>query len=99
MYAVLFLPFHGEPTLVASFSSRRELLRAMNLDDTAAGWKTARQYERAVYEITCPEEIDAVLREISTTYPDSFEGSAVQIAEWVDTQSPTSVFMEELALK
>ena len=99
MYAVLFLPFHGEPTLVASFSSRRELLRAMNLENNAEGWRTARQYERAVYEITRPEEIDAVLREISTTYPDSFEGSAVQIAEWVDTQSSPSSFVEELSLK
>ena len=99
MYAVLFLPFHGEPTLVASFSSRRELLGAMNLEDTPRGWAQARQYERAVYEITCPTQIDGILREISNSYPDSFEGSAVQIAEWVDSQSPSSRFMEELSLE
>src|SRR5580693_1914318 len=65
MYGVLLLPFHGEPTLVTSFSSRREFLLAMSLEDSAGGWQTAGQYERAVYEIASAAEIEGILREVS----------------------------------
>jgi hypothetical protein len=91
MYGVLLLPFHGEPTLVAAFRSRGEFLAAMNLENSPEGWQSAVQYERAVYEIVSPAEIEAVLREVSCTFPDLFEGCAIQIAEWVDTQSANSV--------
>jgi len=97
MYGVLLLPFHGEPTLVASFRSRGEFLAAMNLEDSEEGWRAALQYERAVYEILSPAEIEGVLREVSATFPDSFEGCAIQIAEWVDTQSANSILPEEIA--
>jgi hypothetical protein len=96
MYGVLLLPFHGEPTLVASFRSRGEFLAAMNLEDSPEGWQAALQYERAVYEIASPAEIEAVLREVSASFPDSFEGCAIQIAEWVDTQSANSILPEEV---
>jgi len=94
MYGVLLLPFHGEPTLVSSFSSRREFLQAMNLEDSPEGWEAALQYERAVYEILSPAEIEVVLREVSATFPDSFEGCAILIAEWVDTQKSNSILPE-----
>jgi hypothetical protein len=97
MYGVLLLPFHGEPTLVTSFPSRRDLLLAMSLEDTAAGWRTAGQYERAVYEITSAPEIEGILREVSTNFPDSFEACAIQLAEWIDSQSASSNVREELA--
>ena len=91
MYAVLLLPFHGEPTLVSSFGSRREFLEAMGLEDTPEGWEAALQYERAVYEILDATEIEQILREVSSTFPDSFEGCAILIAEWVDTQKSNSI--------
>jgi len=94
MYGVLLLPFHGEPTLVSSFRSRREFLQAMNLEDSPEGWEAALQYERAVYEILNPAEIEVVLREVSATFPDSFEGCAILIAEWVDTQRSNSILPE-----
>jgi hypothetical protein len=97
MYGVLLLPFHGEPTLVGAFRSRGEFLAAMNLEDSPEGWEAALQYERAVYEIVSPAEIEAVLREVSATFPDSFEGCAIQIAEWVDTQSANAVPPGEVA--
>jgi hypothetical protein len=97
MYGVLLLPFHGEPTLVTSFSSRRELLLAMSLEDTAAGWQTAGQYERAVYEITSAAEIEEILREVSANFPDSFEVCAIQLAQWIDSQSAGFNLPEELA--
>ncbi len=94
MYGVLLLPFHGEPTLVSSFRSRGEFLAAMSLEDTPEGWEAALQYERAVYEIVNPAEIETVLREVSATFPDSFEGCAILIAEWVDTQKANSILPE-----
>lgn len=94
MYGVLLLPFHGEPTLVSAFRSRREFLAAMSLDDSPEGWEAALQYERAVYEILSPAEIEVVLREVSATFPDSFEGCAILIAEWVDTQKANSILPE-----
>jgi hypothetical protein len=94
MYGVLLLPFHGEPTLVSSFRSRREFLEAMSLDDSPEGWEAALRYERAVYEIAGPAEIEVVLREVSATFPDSFEGCAILIAEWVDTQKANSILPE-----
>jgi len=97
MYGVLLLPYHGEPTLVASFRSRSEFLAAMNLEDSQDGWEAALRYERAVYEIANPGEIEGVLREVSASFPDSFEGCAIQIAEWVDTQSVNSILPEEVA--
>ena len=97
MYGVLLLPFHGEPTLVASFRSRREFHAAMNLEDSPEGWQAALQYERAVYEIANPAQIEGVLREVSASYPDLFEGCAIQIAEWVDTQSINAILPEEVA--
>jgi hypothetical protein len=96
MYGVLLLPFHGEPTLVSSFRSRREFLEAMNLEDSSEGWEAALEYERAVYEIVGPAEIEAVLREVSATFPDSFEGCAILIAEWVDTQRANSILPERI---
>jgi hypothetical protein len=96
MYGVLLLPFHGEPTLVCSFRSRREFLAAMSLEDSPEGWEAALRYERAVYEIVNPAEIEVVLRDVSASFPDSFEGCAIQIAEWVDTQSATSNQPDEL---
>jgi len=39
-------------------------------------------------------EIEAVLREVSSTFPDSFEGCAILIAEWVDTQKSNSILPE-----
>jgi hypothetical protein len=95
MYGVLLLPFHGDPTLVSSFRSRREFLAAMSLEDTAEGWQAALQYERAVYEIVNPTEIENILREVSSSFPDSFEGCAILIAEWVDTQRSNSILPEE----
>ena len=97
MYGVLLLPYHGEPTLVASFRSRGEFLAAMNLDDSVEGWEAARRYERAVYEIVSPSEIEGVLREVSAAFPDSFEGCAIQIAEWVDTQNVNAILPEGIA--
>ncbi|HVN28520.1 MAG TPA: hypothetical protein VMT64_08550 [Candidatus Binataceae bacterium] len=97
MYGVLLLPFHGEPTLVASFRSRGEFLAAMNLEDSEEGWRAALQYERAVYEILSAAEIEGVLREVSASFPDSFEGCAIQIAEWVDSQSVNSILPDEVA--
>jgi hypothetical protein len=94
MYGVLLLPFHGEPTLVSSFRSRAEFLAAMSLEDSAEGWEAALQYERAVYEIMNPAEIEVVLREVSATFPDSFEGCAILIAEWVDTQRANAILPE-----
>lgn len=94
MYGVLLLPFHGEPTLVSSFRSRREFLAAMNLDDTPEGWQAALQYERAVYEIVNAAEIEGILREVSASFPDTFEGCAILIAEWVDTQSSNAILPE-----
>ena len=94
MYGVLLLPFHGEPTLVSSFHSRGEFLAAMNLEDTPEGWQAALQYERAVYEIMSPAEIEGILREVSATFPDTFEGCAILIAEWVDTQSSNAILPE-----
>ena len=79
---------------MGSFRSRGEFLAAMNLEDSPEGWRAALQYERAVYEIVSPAEIEAVLREVSASFPDSFEGCAIQIAEWVDTQSANSVLPE-----
>ena|ERR1019366_6582844 len=96
MYSVLLLPFHGEPTLVSSFRSRREFLEAMSLEDSPEGWQAALQYERAVYEIVNPAEIEVVLREVSASFPDSFEGCAILIAEWVDTQRANSSVPEEV---
>jgi hypothetical protein len=96
MYGVLLLPFHGEPSLVSSFRSRREFLAAMNLDDSPEGWQSAVQYERAVYEIVSPAEVEVVLREVSASFPDLLEGCAMQLAEWVDTQSANSVLPEEV---
>ena len=97
MYGVLLLPFHGEPTLVTSFPSRRELLHAMSLEDSAAGWQTAGQYERAVYEINSAAQIEEILREVSANFPDSFEACAIQLAQWIDSQSAASNLPEELA--
>ncbi len=97
MYGVLLLPFHGEPSLVSSFPSRREFLEAMSLENTPSGWKKARLYERAVYEITSTAEIEAVLDEVSSTYPDSFENCALQIAQWIAMQTPNSDPREELS--
>jgi hypothetical protein len=94
MYAVLLLSFHGDPTLVSSFGSRREFLQAMNLEDSPEGWEAALRYERAVYEIVSAAEIEVVLREVSSTFPDSFEGCAILIAEWVDTQKSNSILPE-----
>jgi hypothetical protein len=96
MYGVLLLPFHGEPTLVSSFRSRREFLAAMSLEDSPEGWQAALEYERAVYEILSPVEIEGVLREVSASFPDLFEGCAILIAEWVDTQSANSILPEEV---
>jgi len=96
MYGVLLLPFHGEPTLVASFRSRREFLEAMSLEDSPEGWEAALRYERAVYEIVSPAEIETVLREVSASFPDLFEGCAILMAEWVDTQSANSILPEEV---
>ena len=97
MYAVLLLPFHGEPTLVSSFDSRREFLEAMGLEDSPDGWAAALEYERAVYEIVSPGEIEVVLREVSSTFPDSFEGCAILIAEWVDTQKSNSILPDGMS--
>ena len=97
MYGVLLLPFHGEPTLVSSFRSRREFLVAMSLEDSPEGWQAALQYERAVYEIVSPAEIEVVLREVSASFPDLFEGCAIQVAEWVDRQNVNSILPEEVS--
>ena len=94
MYGVLLLPFHGEPTLVSSFRSRGEFLAAMNLDDSPEGWQAALEYERAVYEIVSPGEIEGVLREVSASFPDTFEGCAILIVEWVDTHGANSILPE-----
>ena len=96
MYGVLLLPFHGEPTLVSSFRSRREFLAAMNMEDSPEGWQAALEYERAVYEILTPAEIEGVLREVSASFPDLFEACAILIAEWVDTQNSNSILPEEI---
>ncbi|HLI79580.1 MAG TPA: hypothetical protein VKV03_06335 [Candidatus Binataceae bacterium] len=82
---------------MASFRSRSEFLAAMSLDDSPEGWEAALSYERAVYEIVSPAEIEGVLREVSASFPDSFEGCAIQIAEWVDTQSANSTAPEGVA--
>lgn len=96
MYGVLLLPLHGDPTLVSSFRSRGEFLAAMSLDDSPEGWQAAVQYERAVYEIASPAEIEVVLREVSASFPDLLEGCAMQLSDWVDTQSANSILPEEV---
>lgn len=87
MYGVLVLPFHGEPSLITAFSSRRDFLKAMGLEDGPRDWAAARKYERAVFEMTSPAEVEAVLREVSVDFPDSFEACAIRLADWVDSVS------------
>jgi len=86
MYVVLLVPYHGEASLVTAFDSRREFLHAMNLEDSPKGWAEARRYERGVFEITSAPEIESVLREVSSSFPDYFEACALRIAEWVERQ-------------
>jgi signal recognition particle subunit SRP54 len=43
------------------------------------------------------KQIEGVLREVSASFPDSFEGCAIQIAQWVDTQNVNSILPEEVA--
>jgi|SRR5277367_1449129 len=88
MYAVLLVSYHGEPTLVTDFASRREFLRAMDLDDGPGGWIAACQHERAVFEITCAAEVESVMREVSESFPDMFESCAAEIAQWLRLQPP-----------
>jgi hypothetical protein len=85
VYGVLLLPFHGEPSLVTAFASRRDFLKAMGLEDCPRDWAAARKYERAVYEMTSPAEVEAVMREVSAEFPDSFEACAIRLAEWVES--------------
>ena len=91
MYVVLLVPYHGEASLVTAFSSRREFLSAMNLEDSPKGWAEARRYERGVFEITSALEIESVLREVSSSFPDYFEACALSIAEWVESQAAEAV--------
>ncbi len=87
MYGVLVLPYHGEPSLITAFTSRRDFLKAMGLEDGPREWAAARKYERAVFEMTSVAEVEAVLREVSTDFPDSFEPCALRLAEWVESAS------------
>ena len=91
MYVVLLVPYHGEAALVTAFNSRREFLLAMNLEDSPRGWAEARRYERGVFEITSAQEIESVLREVSSLCPDYFESCALRIAEWVEHQAADAV--------
>ena len=43
--------------------------------------------------LECGDE--GVLREVSASFPDLFEGCAIQIAEWVDSQNVNSILPEE----
>ncbi len=95
MYGVLLLPFHGEPTLVSSFRLARRIPRGDEPRGQPEGWEAALQYERAVYEIVESSRDRGVLREVSATFPDTFEGCAILIAEWVDTQQPIRSFLKE----
>jgi hypothetical protein len=84
VYGVLVLPYHGEPSLITAFPSRQEFLKAMGLADGATDWAAARKYERAVFEITSAAEVEEVMREVSTEFPDTFEACALRLAEWID---------------
>lgn len=87
MYGVLLLPYHGEPSLITAFASRRDFLKAMGLEDGPRGWAAARKYERAVFEMTSAAEVEAVLRDVSTDFPDSFEACALRLAQWIESAS------------
>lgn len=88
MYAVLLVSYHGEPTLVTDFASRQEFLKAMDLDDSPSGWLAACRHERAVFEITAPDQVETVMREVSETFPDMFETCAAEIAHWLRMHPP-----------
>ena len=91
MYVVLLVPYHGEAALVTAFNSRREFLIATNLENSPTGWAEACRYERAVFEITSAQQIEGVLHEVSSYYPDYFDACAVRIAEWVEHQAVDAV--------
>lgn len=88
MYAILLLPEHGDVTLVTEFSSRREFLSAMGLPDTPRGWKSAIEYERAVYEITGPDQIDPILEEIWSSATHRYSSCANELSNWAHEELP-----------
>jgi hypothetical protein len=83
VYAIVLLPFHGDVSLVTAFASRREFMRAMNLSDDAEAWSEAKRYERAVFEITTPDDVKQVIEEVWFSFPDRYEQTATLLTKWV----------------
>jgi hypothetical protein len=77
------LPFHGDVSLVTAFASRREFMRAMNLSDDAEAWSEAKRYERAVFEMTTPDDVKQVIEEVWFSFPDRYEQTATLLTKWV----------------
>lgn len=83
MYAILLLPFHGDVTLITTFASRLEFMCAMNLPDDADAWSEAQRYERAVFEITTPDDVKQVIEDVWFSFPDRYEQTATLLTKWV----------------
>ncbi len=82
MYAVLILPEHGDVSLVTEFSSRGEFLAAMGLEETPAGWNSAIHFERAVFEITSPDQVQAILEEVWASSTHHYDACVRQLSLW-----------------
>ncbi len=89
MYAVLILPEHGEVTLATEFSSRREFLSAMGHPDTPEGWNSATQFERAVFEITGPDQVQPVLEEVWSSSTHHYDACVRMLSLWA-CENPAS---------
>ncbi len=89
MYAVLILPEHGEVTLATEFSCRREFLAAMGYPDTPEGWNSAIEYERAVFEITNPDQVQPVLEEVWSSITHHYDACVRALSLWASTDPAT----------
>jgi hypothetical protein len=83
VYAILLLPFHGDVTLITTFASRREFLRAMDLPDELEAWSEAKRYERAVFEMITPDDVKQVIEDVWFSFPDRYEQTATLLTKWV----------------
>lgn len=82
MYAVLILPEHGDVTLVTEFSSRGEFLAAMGFAETPEGWNSATEFERAVFEITNPDQVQPILEEVWSSMTHHYDACVRQLSLW-----------------
>lgn len=82
MYVVLILPEHGEVVLVTEFASRREFLAAMGFPDTPAGWCSAIEFERAVFEITDADQVQSILEEVWASMTHHYDACVLQLSLW-----------------